>query len=101
MGKKRYDIESRVPTVAQVPGLDLGDAVHERVQPLVLGAALVGVALARAPAAARELGDVRARVAQAPLQSHTPCGHFHCTRCYIANYLQFVLHLYLRVYYFH
>lgn len=56
-----------VLTVAQVAGLDLGHAGRQRVEPLVLGAALVGL-VARAPAAAREVRDVGARVAQAPLE---------------------------------
>ena len=58
-----------VHTIAQVSGLHLGDAVDERVQPLVLGAAFVAL-VPRAPAAAHEVVQVRARVAQTTLE-HT------------------------------
>lgn len=58
-----------VLTVAQVARLHLGEPVGERVEPFVLGAALV-FALASAPAAAHERRDVRARVAQPPLEAN-------------------------------
>lgn len=52
-------------TVAQVPRLHLRQAAAERVQALVLGAALVArlARVARAPPAAHEVVDVGARVA--------------------------------------
>lgn len=60
-------VQCGVHTVAQIARLHFSDAVDERVQPLVLGATLIA-GVARAPAAASELRDVSAGVAQAPLE---------------------------------
>lgn len=91
-----------VLTVAQVARLHLGEPVGERVEPFVLGAALV-FALASAPAAAHERRDVRARVAQPPLEANKTLfkrvrtrGCVRFTGIRFTNKRLFLKHFYLR-----